>query len=57
MLPNGPDGLVFPVFMDTSNVDIKVLEPVDESVEEIQQNALKQQQEDLKEKYKNWRSK
>ena len=24
---NGPDGLVFPIFMDTSNVSIKVLEP------------------------------
>jgi hypothetical protein len=25
---NGPDGLVFPIFMDTSNVSIKVLEPL-----------------------------
>lgn len=54
---NGPDGIVFPLFMDTSNVEIKVLEPGDESVEEIQQNALKNQQQDLKEKYKNWRGK
>ena len=26
---NGPDGMVFPLFMDTSNVSIKVLEPTD----------------------------
>ena len=26
---NGPDGMVFPLFMDTSNVSIKVLEPAD----------------------------
>ncbi len=26
---NGPDGLVFPIFMDTTNVQIKVLAKVD----------------------------
>ena len=29
---NGPDGLVFPIFMDTSNVKIKVLAKVDTPV-------------------------
>jgi hypothetical protein len=29
---NGPDGLVFPIFMDTSNVTIKVLAKVDTPV-------------------------
>ncbi len=29
---NGPDGLVFPIFMDTSNVNIKVLAKVDTPV-------------------------
>ena len=24
---NGPDGMVYPIFMDTSNVTIKVFEP------------------------------
>ncbi len=29
---NGPDGLVFPIFMDTSNVSIKVLARADRPV-------------------------
>lgn len=51
---NGPDGLVFPVFMDTSNVKIKVLEQ-EETLEEIEENAIKRQATELKEKYKKFR--
>tara|TARA_R100000805_G_C3498571_1_gene29613 strand:- start:274 stop:462 length:189 start_codon:yes stop_codon:yes gene_type:complete len=29
---NGPDGLVFPIFMDTSNVQIKVLAKVESPI-------------------------
>lgn len=25
---NGPDGMIYPIFMDTSNVNIKILPPV-----------------------------
>ena len=51
---NGPDGLVFPMFMDTSNVSLKVLEstepgklPTATSPKELAQS--------LKQKYKSFR--
>jgi len=50
---NGPDGLVFPLFMDTSNVCIKVLEPSEED-ERVDVSA-KKQKEDLFEKYKKFK--
>jgi replicative DNA helicase len=53
---NGPDGLVFPIFMDPSRVKIEVLE----SDESSQQSAYKNKKdalEDLKEKYKKFRKK
>ena len=53
---NGPDGLVYPIFMDTANVKIDVL-PQIESYDEIKQNEIKKQEESLKEKYKNYRKK
>jgi len=52
---NGPDGLIYPLFMDTSNVKIKVLEPTDETIEDIEKSALKRQEASLKEKYKQFR--
>ena len=51
---NGPDGMVYPIFMDTSNVEIKVLEQI-ETVGEIKENAIKKQSENLREKYKSFR--
>jgi len=53
---NGPDGLVYPIFMDTANVKIEVL-PQIETYDEIKQNEVKKQEESLKEKYKNYRKK
>ena len=53
---NGPDGMVFPIFMDTSNVTIKVLEQSTESPREIEENAAKKQLTTLKEKYKKFRT-
>jgi hypothetical protein len=50
---NGPDGMVFPLFMDTSNVCIKVLEGVTDS-EDSGVNSKTQKQK-LAEKYKKFK--
>ena len=50
---NGPDGLVYPIFMDTSNVKIRVLPPSDSEEDEL---TAKNQSDILKEKYKKFRS-
>lgn len=52
---NGPDGIVFPIFMDTANVKIKVLSQSTESATEIIEKATKKQEANLKEKYKNYK--
>jgi hypothetical protein len=48
---NGPDGLVYPIFMDTSNVKIKVLPKTGESANDIIQKSSAQRLANLKEKY------
>jgi len=53
---NGPDGIVYPIFMDTSNIKIDVLPSTGETAEEINDNAAKKQQESLQEKYKKFRN-
>jgi hypothetical protein len=50
---NGPDGLVFPMFMDTSNVCLKVLPPSEE--DELVEVSVKKQKENLVEKYKKFK--
>ena len=50
---NGPDGLVYPLFMDTSNVCIKVLEPSEE--DEIVEVSVKKQKEKLIDTYKKFK--
>ena len=52
----GPDGLVYPLFMDTSNVKIEVLEPTGETVNDIVAKTAKEQAELLKEKYKEFKN-
>ncbi len=52
---NGPDGLIYPIFMDTSCVSIKVLPPTSETVEDIVEKTAKQQMEALKEKYQSFK--
>ena len=52
---NGPDGLIFPIFMDTSNVKIKVLQQSTETVTDILVKSAKEQEKSLKEKYKNFK--
>ena len=49
---NGPDGLVYPIFMDTSNVKIRVLPPSDEEGNEL---TAKSQSDVLKEKYQKFK--
>jgi hypothetical protein len=49
---NGPDGIVYPIFMDTSSVKIRMLPPSDESGEEF---TAKTQSDILKEKYKKFK--
>ena len=48
---NGPDGLVYPIFMDTSNVKIKVLPRTGESANDIIQKSSAERLANLKEKY------
>lgn len=54
---NGPDGLVFPIFMDTSNVKIKVLPSTGETPSDIMVRSSKEQEDNLKKKYKNYKKK
>jgi len=49
---NGPDGIIYPLFMDTSTVSIKVLEPTADEEVEVSPRAQKQK---LAEKYKKFK--
>ena len=51
---SGPDGLIYPIFMDTSSVCIKVLQQTAET-DNIMQKSSKGTLEDLKERYKEFR--
>jgi hypothetical protein len=48
---NGPDGLIYPIFMDPSSVTIKVLDPTNESIDDIVEKSSKERLENLKQKY------
>jgi len=52
---NGPDGLIYPIFMDTSNVKIKVLPSTGETMDSVVSKTSKEQGELLKEKYKQFK--
>jgi hypothetical protein len=52
---NGPDGLIFPLFMDTSNVKIKVLNQTNESISDIMEKSSKERLDNLKQKYANFK--
>jgi len=54
---NGPDGIIYPIFMDTSNVKIKVLPKMmtSEEIDDVVKNAAKRQQEKLREKYSKYK--
>ena len=48
---NGPDGIVYPIFMDTSNVKIKILPSTGETPSSILVKNSKEQEDNLKKKY------
>jgi replicative DNA helicase len=52
---NGPDGMVYPLFMDTKNVKIKVLEESTETAADIITRSAKDQEANLKEKYRKFK--
>lgn len=52
---NGPDGIIYPIFMDTSCVDIKVFKQAQESIQQIKDNSARDEAKRLKEKYKEFR--
>ena len=52
---NGPDGLIYPIYMDTSRVKIKVHPSQNDSIEHIVAVSAKQQQQSLKDKYKKYK--
>ena len=52
---NGPDGLVYPIFMDTSCVKIKVLPPEDGTVQISDSDLKKTQLKKLRNKYKQFK--
>jgi len=52
---NGPDGLIFPILMNTSNVSIKTYRVLDETPDELIAKSAKEQEELLKEKYKKFK--
>ena len=52
---NGPDGIVFPLFMDTKYVKIKVLQESTESASEIIAKSAKEQEQTLKQKYRQFK--
>ena len=48
----GPDGIIFPIHMDTARVHIQVLQPTGETMDEIKKVSVKAQQVRMKEKYR-----
>ena len=53
---NGPDGLVYPIFMDPSNVAIEVLKSTGETPGEVMANSIKAQAESMRKKYRDFKS-
>ncbi len=53
---NGPDGLVYPIYMDPSRVKIKVLQSTGETPGEIMEKSIQDQAKSLRNKYKVYKS-
>ena len=53
---NGPDGIVYPIFMDTSNVKIKVMANSGLSPNAAVSKTSKQQAQSLKDRYRQFRT-
>jgi replicative DNA helicase len=52
---NGPDGLVYPIFMDTSCVKIKLLNRTEESIEDIVTKSSREKFDKLRQKYADYK--
>ena len=52
---NGPDGIIYPIFMDTSNVKIKVLPKTDETIGDIVEKSSKEKLNNLRQKYADYK--
>ena len=53
---NGEDGLVYPMFVDTRKIDMQVLPYQGDTPSSILVTSVKEQQEKIREKYKDWKS-
>lgn len=53
----GPDGIILPIYMDTSKVLIEVYEPTGETKGELEQASAREQEARMKEKYRLLRQK
>ena len=53
---NGPDGLVYPIFMDTSNVKIRIQSQTGQTIAQASSQIVKDQAQSLKERYRNFRN-
>ena len=49
---NGPDGLIYPIFMNTSNVKIEVLTQTQDTIEDLNLKAAKRERQKVKDFYK-----
>jgi hypothetical protein len=54
---NGIDGVVYPIYMNTSNITIKVHPSTGETIGEVKLEAKKRQEIKMKEKYNKWKGK
>jgi hypothetical protein len=52
---NGPDGLVYPIFMDTSNVKIRMSATTGETIAQASSQIVKNQAQVLKDKYREFK--
>lgn len=53
---NGPDGLVYPIFMDTANVKIRIQSQTGQTIAQASSQIVKDQAQSLKERYRNFRN-
>jgi len=53
---NGPDGLIYPIYMEPAKVKIDILPATGETVDEIVTKTAREQQDLLKEKYKKYKA-
>ena len=54
---NGPDGIIYPIFMDTAKVSIKVFKSEGETPSGIAARTSKEQADLLKDRYKDFKKK